>query len=293
MAVRQVYLDHATTTPLLAEAREAMIPFLAEDFASAGSMHSGGLRVRDAIGQARAQVAELINAASPEEVIFTSSGTESANLAIKGLAEANRRRGNHIVTSTIEHPAVLRSIEFLESQGFECSRVGVDGTGRVSPEKVLEAVSDKTILIALHHANYDLGTIQPVVELGNIASERGIPLFIDASSSGGWLKIDVQAMNIGLLSLAPHRFYGPKGAGVLYRNRRVRLSPTIHGGIQEDGRRAGTENVAATVGAGIAAEYAAKEREARVEHTSKRQAELWTGLEGRIPHLHLEGPVLG
>jgi len=293
MAERRVYLDHATTTPLLAEAREAMLPFLTEDFASAGSMHSGGLRVRDAIGQARAQIAQLINATSPEEIIFTSSGTESANLAIKGVAEANRRRGSHIVTSVIEHPAVLRSVEFLESQGFECTRVEVDGLGGISPEKVLAAVSDKTILIALHHANYDLGTIQPIAELGKVAAERGIPLFIDGSSSGGWLNIDVQAMNIGLLSLAPHRFYGPKGAGVLYRNRRVRLSPIIHGGIQEDGRRAGTENVAAMVGAGVAAEYAAKERKARVEHVSKVQAELWTGLEGRVPHLRLNGPNPG
>src|SRR5256885_13525617 len=154
MAERQVYLDHATTTPLLAEAREAMIPFLVEDFASAGSMHSGGLRVRDAIGQARAQVAELINAASPEEVIFTSSGTESANLAIKGVAEANRKRGNHIVTSAIEHPALLCSIEFLESQGFSCSRVEVDPMGRLDPAKVRAAVTDKTILISTHHANY-------------------------------------------------------------------------------------------------------------------------------------------
>ncbi|HMC28114.1 MAG TPA: aminotransferase class V-fold PLP-dependent enzyme, partial [Verrucomicrobiae bacterium] len=239
MAERRVYLDHATTTPLLPEARDAMFPFLGEEFASAGSMHSGGLRVRDAMAQARAQIAELINASSPEEILFTSSGTESTNLAIKGVAEANRKRGNHIVTSAIEHPAVLRSIEFLESQGFCGTRVEVDPVGRLDLAKVRAAITDKTILISAHHANYDLGTIQPVVELGNIASERGIPLFVDGSSSGGWLKIDVQAMNIGLLSLAPHRFYGPKGAGVLYRNRRVRLSPTIHGGIQEDGRRAG------------------------------------------------------
>ena len=158
---------------------------------------------------------------------------------------------------------------------------------------MLAALTDKTILIALHHANYDLGTIQPIVEFGKIAAERGIPLFVDASNSGGWLSIDVEAMNIGLLSLSPHRFYGPKGAGVLYRNRRVRLSPIIHGGIQEDGRRAGTENIAAIVGTGVAAEYAAEERKARAQHTSKVQGELWPGLEGRIPHLRLNGPVPG
>ena len=270
-----------------------MRPFLEEIFASASALHQGGLRARDALAHARSQTAQLINASSPDEIIFTSNGTESANLAIKGVAEANRRRGNHVVASAIEHPAVLRSIDYLETQGFSATRVSVDPTGRIDPDRITEAITDQTVLICIHHSNYDIGTIQPVAQIGRAAAERGIPLFVDASNSGGWLPIDVQAMGIDLLSLAPHRFYGPKGVGALYRNRRVRLNPIIHGGIQEDGRRAGTENVAAIIGGGVAAERAAQERVARVAHTAKIQQQLWTALEKKVPYIRLNGPPPG
>lgn len=293
MSIRQVYLDHATTTPLLPEALEAMRPFLVEHFASASSLHQGGLRVRDAMAHARTQMAQLINANSPEEIIFTSNGTESANLAVKGAAQAARRHGNHVVTSAIEHPAVLQSIGFLEANGFACTKVGVDSLGRIDPKELLNAVTAQTTLICIHHVNYDVGTIQLIAEVARGAAERAIPLFVDASCSGGWLPIDVQAMGISLLSLAPHRFYGPKGVGVLYRNRRTRLEPLIHGGVQEDGRRAGTENVAAIVGAGVAAGYARQQRGPRAAHTFVLQQQLWNGLRERIPYLRLNGPMPG
>jgi cysteine desulfurase len=291
--MRHVYVDHATTTPLLPEAFEAMRPFLVENYASASSLHQGGLRARDAMAKAREQFAQLINANSAEEIIFTSGATESANLAMKGAVEASRRRGKHIVCSVIEHPALLRSIEFLEAHGYTSTRVTVDSCGRIDPAALANAITDETVLICIHHSNYDIGVIQRVAEIGGIATERGIPLFVDASNSCGWVRIDVQAMGISLLSLAPHRFYGPKGAGVLYRNRRTPVSAIIHGGVQEEGRRAGTENVAAIVGAGVAADVARKEMAARVSHTAALQAALWSGLEEKIAHVRLNGAPPG
>jgi cysteine desulfurase len=251
------------------------------------------LRARDALARARAQVAALIHAESPEDIIFTSGGTESANLAVKGTAYANQRRGNHIVASAIEHPAVLNSIEFLEKQGFTSTKVGVDAEGWVDPDKVRAALSDQTTLICVHHVNHDIGVIEPIREIGAITGERGIPLFVDAGASGGWLPIDVQQLGIGLLSLSPHRFYGPKGVGILYRNRRARLASLIHGGVQEGGRRAGTENVPAIVGAGAAAGLAQRDLAARMAQTARLQHHLWEGLKAKISHLKLNGPQPG
>src|SRR5438876_4496356 len=276
--MRRVYLDHQSSTPVLPEVFEAMKPFFTEAFGSPSSLHELGLRARDALARARAQVALLINPESPDDIVFTSGGTESANLAVKGTAYANERRGNHIVVSAIEHPAVLNSIEFLEKHGFTCTRIRVNSEGLVDPEEVRSAITDRTILLVFHHANHDIGTIEPIAELGTIAAERGIPLFVDAVASGGWLPINVQQLGISLLSLSPHRFYGPKGVGILYRNRRARLVSLIHGGIQEGGRRAGTENVPAIVGAGVAAELALHEMPARVAHTVELQKLLWSEL---------------
>lgn len=293
MPKRHVYLDHQASTPVLPEVFEAMRPFFSETFGSPSSLHQHGLRAQDALAKAREQIAVFINAESPEDIIFTAGGTESANLAVKGAAYANQRKGNHIVASVIEHPSVLRSIEFLEKQGFTCTKVGVDAQGRVPTEDIRAAISDKTVLICLHHANHDIGTIEPIQEVGGIASEKGIPLFVDAVASGGWLPIDVQAMGASLLSLSPHRFYGPKGVGILYRHRRARLTSIIHGGVQEGGRRAGTENVPAIVGAGIAAEIAHRELSHRAAQTSRLQNLLWEGLKTRVPYIKLNGPEPG
>jgi cysteine desulfurase len=291
--MRQVYLDHQSTTPVLPEVFEAMRPFFMEAFGSPSSLHQHGLRARDALAKARQQIADLIHAESPEEVLFTSGGTESANLAVKGVAYASQRRGNHIVTSEIEHPAVLNSIEFLEKQGFTATRVKVEAEGQIDLEAVRAALTDKTILICVHHVNHDIGAIQPVRAIAERAQERGIPLFVDATASGGWLPVDAQALGANLLSLSPHRFYGPKGVGVLYRNRGARLSSFIHGGVQEAGRRAGTENVPAIVGAGVAAEMAKRELPGRLTHTARLQRRLWEGLQGNIPYVKLNGPEPG
>lgn len=291
--MRYVYLDHQATTPVLPEVFEAMRPFFAEAFGSPSSLHRHGVHARDALAKAREQVAALVHAESPEEIIFTSGGTESANLAVKGVAYAGRRTGNHIVVSAIEHPAVLNSVEFLEAQGFACTRVGVDAEGRVNPEAVRAAITDQTVLVCVHHVNHDIGTIEPIREIADVAGERGIPLFVDAVASGGWLPIDAQAMGAGLLSLSPHRFYGPKGVGVLYRNRRARLASVLHGGVQEGGRRAGTENVPAIVGAGVAAEIARRDLPHRMTHTAALQKRLWDGLKAAISYIKLNGPEPG
>ena len=291
--MRQVYFDHQASTPVLPDVLEAMAPWFNEHFGSASSLHRHGIEAREALGRAREQVAALINAESPEDIIFTSGATESANLAVKGAAYASQRRGKHLVASAIEHPAVLNSIEFLKTQGFAASLVTVDGNGFVNPADVAAAITNETVLVAVHHVNHDIGTIEPITEIAELAAEKGVPLFVDASASAGWLPLDVQAMGIGLLSLAPHRFYGPKGAGVLYRNRRARVSPIIHGGVQEGGRRAGTENIPAIVGAGVAAEIARRELPARIDHTARLQRRLWDGLKSSIEHITLNGPEPG
>ncbi len=288
-----VYLDHQAATPLLPEALDAMKPYLTEAFGNASSLHQHGLRARDALAKAREQVAAFMNAGSPEEILFTSDGTESANLAIKGVAYAGQRRGNHIVVSAIEHPAVLGSVEFLETQGFTSTKVKVDSNGRVDPEGVRAAITDKTILVAVHHVNHDIGTVEPVKEIAAATAERAIPLFVDAEASAGWLAVDVKALGADLVSFSPHRFYGPKGVGVLYRSRRARLASLIHGGIQEGGRRAGTENVPAIVGAGVAAEIAGRELPKRMGQTATLQGRLWDGLQKKVPYLTLNGPGLG
>ena len=291
--MRQVYLDHQSATQLLPEVFEAMRPFFGENFGAPSSLHRHGLRARDALNQARQQVASLIQAGSTEEIIFTSGGTEAVNLAVKGTAYASQKRGNHIVASAIEHPAVLKSIEFLETCGFTVTLVPVDGQGRINPEDVGRAITDKTVLVCVHHANHDVGTIQPVQKIASVLEERGIPLFVDATASTGWLPIQVQDWGAALVALSPHRFYGPKGVGVLYKSRRARLQSLIHGGVQEGERRAGTENVPGIVGAGVAARLAEQGLQERAAHIGALQKHLWTRLEQSIPHVLLNGPQPG
>lgn len=291
--MRQIYLDHQAGTPVAPEVFEAMRPFFSEFFGNPSSMHQHGLRVRDAMAKAREQIAAFIHAESPEDIIFTSDGTESANLAIQGVAFANQRRGNHIVVSAIEHPSVLGAVEFLEKHGFAATKVGVDVEGRVDPEGVRAALTDQTILVAVQQVNHDIGTIEPIREIADIAAERGVPLYVDADASAGWLPVDVNTLGASLLSFSPHRFYGPKGVGILYRNRRTRLNGILHGGVQEGGRRAGVENVSGIIGAGAAAEIAARELPKRIEHTARLQRQLWDGLKAAVPYLKLNGPPPG
>ncbi|MHB1308361.1 MAG: cysteine desulfurase family protein [Limisphaerales bacterium] len=291
--MRRINFDHLSTTPCRPEVFESMKPFFVDGFGNPSSLHQEGLRAREALTRARRQIAAMIHAESPDEIVFTSGGTEAANLAVKGVAWANQRRGRHLVVSAIEHPAVLNSVGFLEQQGFTATRVKVDGEGRLNPDDVRAAVTDETILIAIHHANHDLGTLQPVAAIGELAAERGIAFLVDATTSGGWLPIDVQAMGANLLALSPHRFHGPKGVGILYRNRRARLVAIQHGGVQEEGRRAGTENVPAIVGAGVAAELAVRELAARTTQLARLQQRLWEGLRTRVPCVKLNGPDPG
>jgi cysteine desulfurase len=291
--MRRVYLDHQSATPVLPEVLEAMKPYFIEAFGNPSSLHQHGLRARDAMDVARAQVARFINAESPADILFTSDGTESANQAIKGTAWANQRKGNHIVLSKIEHPAVLNSVAFLEKHGFTSTRVDVGGEGRIDPSKIRAAITDKTILIAVHHVNHDIGTVQPIQEIADVARDAVVPLYVDADASAGLLPIDVQEFGAGLVSFSPHRFYGPKGIGVLYRHRRARLERLMHGGDQEDGRRAGIENVPGIIGAGLAAEIAQRDLGQRAAHCARLQARLWDSLLTCVPRIKLNGPEPG
>lgn len=291
--MRHVYLDHQAATPLLPEAFEAMRPYFTEWFGNPSSLHEHGLRVREALKAARQKMAALINADSEEEIFFTSDGTESANLAIKGVAYANERRGKHLIVCATEHPSIINSVEFLEKQGWTCTRVGVDPTGRILLEELKAAFTPQTVLVAVQHVNHDIGTIQPIVEVGQICAAKSVPLYVDCEASAGWLPIDVKAWGAALVSFSPHRFYGPKGVGVLYRNKKARIVSIIHGGVQEGGRRAGTENVPAIVGAGVAAEVALLELTARAAHTAQLQHRLWNGLKANVPFIKLNGPEPG
>jgi len=291
--MRQVYLDHQASTPVRPEVFEAMRPYFTEAFGNPSSLHQHGLRVREALKKAREQMAALINADSGEEIFFTSDGTESANLAIKGVAYANERRGKHLVVSATEHPSVMQSVEFLERQGWTCTRVAVDAEGLVNVQELSQAITPQTTLVAVHHVNHDIGAIQPIREVGRLCGEKGVPLYVDCEASAGWLPVDVREFGAALASFSPHRFYGPKGVGVLYRNRRARLVSILHGGVQEGGRRAGTENVPAIVGGGLAAELSLTELPRRISHTAALQARLWEGLQRRVPYIRLNGPPPG
>lgn len=291
--MQAVFLDHQSSTPVLPEALEAMRPYFAETWGNPSSLHRHGIQARDALDRARRQFASLLHARPADTILFASGGTEAANWAVKGVAWSKPQRGRHIVASAIEHPAVANSIAFLETQGFSCTRVPVDSEGLIDPEAIRAAMTEETILICIHHANHDVGTIQPVREIAAAANERGVPLFVDAVASAGWEDIDVESMGIGLLALTPHRFYGPKGVGVLYRNPGVRLANLVHGGDQENGRRAGTPNVPAIVGAGVAAEAAARELGARRDRVSALQSKFWELIKSSVPYVALHGAEPG
>jgi len=288
--MRQVFLDHQSATPVLPEVFDAMRPYFTEYFGNASSLHQHGLRVRDALKRSRQQMAALIGAESEEEIFFTSDGTESANLAIKGAAYANERKGKHLVVSATEHPSVMNSVEFLEKQGWTCTRVGVTPQGMIRLDELEAAITPQTVLVAVHHVNHDIGSIQPMREVGRICTAKNVPLYVDCEASAGWLPIDVKEWGAAMVSFSPHRFYGPKGGGVLYRNRKARIVSVIHGGVQEGGRRAGTENIPAIVGGGVAAEVARERLAQRIAQVAPLQKRLWEGLKLKVPYILLNGP---
>ncbi|MGH9789212.1 MAG: cysteine desulfurase NifS [Candidatus Acidiferrales bacterium] len=286
--MRKVYFDHNATTPLAPEVLEAMTPYLTEEFGNASSIHSVGQRARAAVENARAQVAALLGARD-KEIIFTSGGTEADNMAIRGVVGASERPRQHIVTSALEHHAVLNTCQALEAEGVAVTYVGVGRAGIVDPEDVRRALTPDTVLITIMHANNELGTVQPIAEIARIARERKIPFHTDAVQSGGKIPLNVAELGVDLLSLSAHKLYGPKGTGALYIRRNLRLKPLMFGGHHERDRRAGTENVAGIVGFGAAAELA----RAHLAEEAKRLAALRDSLERRllsaIPHCGLNG----
>lgn len=278
-----IYLDHNATTPVRSEVFDAMEPFFRDRFGNASSIHRYGQDARAAVEEARARVAGLVNA-RPGEIYFTSGGTESDNLAIKGTACARKADGRHIITTNIEHSAVMSSCAFLEREGFEVTYLPVDEYGRIDPGQVEDALTDRTILVSIMHANNEIGTVQPVGEIGRIVRARGVCFHTDAVQSAGKLAVDVEAMRADLLSLSGHKIYGPKGVGAIYIRKGVEIEPTAHGGHHENDVRSGTENTVGIVGMGMAAELAAEERESEFRHLS----EMRDALEARI-RVEIEG----
>lgn len=257
-----VYLDRIAATPLLPEVREAMAPFLGEAFGNPQSLHAAGRRAQEAVEEARADVAALVGA-KPGEIFFTASGTEANNFAVKGLALGQQARGRHVVVSAVEHSSVLNSVKALERQGFTATLVPVDRAGRVDPAEVEKALTAETVLVSVMTANSEVGTIEPVAAIAAAAKKRGALVHTDAVAAAGIVPLDVQALGVDALSLAGDQFYGPKGGAALYVRKGVRILPLIDGGIQEGGRRGGTENVPAIVGLGRAARLARRDMEAR------------------------------
>ncbi|MCX9010511.1 MAG: cysteine desulfurase NifS [Candidatus Methanoperedens sp.] len=255
---RQIYMDHSATTAVDPAVREAMIPYFSEKYGNPSSLYTIGREARRAIEEARLKVADLIGA-KKEEIIFTGSGTESDNLAIKGIAYRNRKKGDHIITSSIEHHAVLNPCKYLEAQGFKVTYLPVSREGIVNPADVESAVTPKTILISIMHANNEIGTIQPIEEIGKIAKEKNIPLHTDAVQTAGKIPLNVDALGVNLLSMSAHKMYGPKGVGALYIRKGTTVEPLLHGGGHERNIRSSTENVPGIVGFGKAAGLA-KER---------------------------------
>ncbi|KPJ61255.1 MAG: cysteine desulfurase [Latescibacteria bacterium DG_63] len=283
-----IYFDHAATTETDPRVVEAMLPYLRKVFGNPSTVHDLGQEAKAAIDGARENVAGFLGG-RPDEIVFTSSGTEADNFAIKGLAAARQQKGNHIITSSIEHHAVLHSCKKLQKQGFEVTYLPVDSYGMVNPDDVAKAIKSSTILISVMHANNEVGTIQPIEEISAITKEKKIVFHTDAVQTVGNVPVDVNKLGVDLLSLAGHQFYGPKGIGALYIRRGVRIAPFIDGGIQEDGKRAGTENVPAIVGLGKALEIADLEMAAAAERIRKLRDTMEAGIKERVPQVRFNG----
>jgi cysteine desulfurase len=286
--MRKVYLDNTATTPILPEVREEMLPYLGEDFGNPSSRHDWGDSAWKALDTARERVAELIGA-GPEEIIFTGNGTESNNFAVKGLALGRRDKGNHVIVSAIEHFSVLYAARTLEKLGFEMTEVPVDKHGLVDPEDVRRNIREDTILVSVMHANGEVGTIQPIEEIARITREENILFHTDAVATAGTIPVDVKKLGVDTLSLAANQFYGPKGAGALWVRKGTRIIPLLDGGVQEGGRRSGTENVPAIAGLGKAAEMARTNMTARMEHLIPLRDRLLSELPAGIDRVIVTG----
>ncbi|MGH7262598.1 MAG: cysteine desulfurase NifS [Candidatus Rokuibacteriota bacterium] len=283
---RRVYLDHNASTPVHREVVAAMLPYFGERFGNPSSVHAFGREAREGLEIAREQISQFLGAGK-DEVVFTSGGTESDNLAIKGVARA--RGTGHIITSQIEHHAVLRTCQFLEGQGFQVTYLPVDGEGLVDPDDVRRAIRPDTILITIMHANSEVGTVQPVEAIGPIARERGIPFHVDGVQTFGKIPVDLDRFRIDLLSFSSHKIYGPKGVAGLYIRKGTKMVAVQHGGEHERRRRAGTENVPAIVGLGKAVEIRAREMGAEALRLTALRNKMWAGISARVPEVRLNG----
>jgi len=287
---KAIYLDHASTTPTDPEVVQAMLPYFSEEYGNPATVYSLGLSAASAVQQARESIAASIGAEA-DEIYFTSGGTESDNWAIMGAADAQQKKGRHLVTSAIEHHAVLETIEFLEKRGWEMTKVPVDGGGRVDPEEVRKAIRPETVLVSIMHGNNEVGTIQPIAEIGKITREAGVLFHSDVVQTAGKMPLDVNDLNVDMLSMSAHKFYGPKGVGLMYMRKRARITPYFHGGGQERSRRAGTLNVPGIVGMAKAFELC----QARMMDDATREAELrdrlWKGLSENIEAIYINGTM--
>ena len=283
---RKVYLDHNASTPVHPEVVAEMLPYFAEIYGNPSSIHAFGREAREGLDLARERVARFLTV-SPQEIVFTSGGTESDNFAVKGLAWA--RGKGHLITSQVEHHAVLRACRALEAQGFDLTCVGVDGSGMVDPDDVRRAIRGDTIAISIMHANSEVGTIQPVEAIGRIARERGIPFHVDAVQTFGKLPLNVDALGIDALSFSAHKIYGPKGAAGVFIRKGTKMVAVQHGGEHERRRRAGTENVAGIVGLGKAVEIRARDMHIEAERVTTLRDRLWEGVRARVPEVRLSG----
>lgn len=281
------YFDHVATNPLHPEVLEAMMPYFKEDFGNPMSLYDLGARAKDAIEKARTQVASLINA-KPSTIVFTASGAESNNFALRGIALARQAQGKHIMVSKVEHHSILNSARFLEKGGFVVTYLPVDKYGVVDPDTVRSSITKETTLISITHASSEIGTIEPIKEIASVAKEHNIAFHVDGVATVGNIPVDVNELGVDALSMSAHQFYGPKGAGALYIREGLRIVPLIYGGIQEGGRRAGTENVPAIVGMGKAAELASKEMPLRMAHTKALRDRIMENLL-KIPNVYLTG----
>jgi len=286
--MKRIYLDHNATTPLRPEVLEAMLPYFHEKFGNPSSIHRFGQEVKKGVEEAREQVARLIHA-HPREIVFTGSGTEANNLAIKGAVSLLQKKGRHLITSSIEHPAVLKTCQYLENQGLRVTYLPVDRYGMVDPEEVRESITPETILISVMHSNNEVGTIQPVQEIGQIARAHGILFHTDAIQSVGKLPVDVRSLGVDFLSISAHKIYGPKGVGALFIKDGTLIEPLHHGGHHELNRRAGTENVSGIVGFGKASELAFEELERNREKMESLRDHFWEKIREGIDNVYLNG----
>ena len=288
--MRQVYLDYSATTPVKKEVLDAMLPYFTEIYGNPSSLYSISDASKEAIAVARKQVADLINA-DEKEIFFTSGGTEADNWTLMGVADALKNKGNHIITTKIEHHAILHSCEFLEKHGYEVTYLDVDSEGRVDPASLEAAITDKTILVSIMFVNNEVGTVQPIKALAAIAKSHGVLFHTDAVQAVGNVEIDVKNMGIDLLSMSGHKIYGPKGIGALYIRRGVRVSNYMHGGAQETRKRAGTENLAGIVGFGKAAELAKENLQAHINHCSGLRNYLIEQVQANLENVYVNGSM--